>query len=100
MRAIGFMEAAKEMNIEIPNDISVVGIDDIAELYPATPPLTTIRLQCKSAGRKLVESLVNMAKNGTVATVKVKTVLKKNRTVKKVEPTISVSRAGDRSLFF
>ena len=41
--AIGAMRAAVERGLRIPEDISIVGVDDI-ELAPfQTPPLTTVR---------------------------------------------------------
>ena len=42
--ALGAMEAIKEHGLRIPEDISIVSIDDIAESAYTRPPLTTIRI--------------------------------------------------------
>ncbi|MBI1279834.1 MAG: LacI family DNA-binding transcriptional regulator [Anaerolineaceae bacterium] len=42
--ALGAMEAVKEHGLRIPEDISIVSIDDIAESAYTRPPLTTIRI--------------------------------------------------------
>jgi DNA-binding LacI/PurR family transcriptional regulator len=41
--AIGVMRAARELNISIPEQLSVIGFDDIPTASMATPPLTTVR---------------------------------------------------------
>lgn len=41
--AFGVMEAAREADIRIPADLSVIGFDDIAAAAQTDPPLTTIR---------------------------------------------------------
>lgn len=43
--AMGFMRAAQEVGLRIPQDISVVGFDDIATSAFLSPPLTTIRVE-------------------------------------------------------
>ena len=42
--ALGAMEAAKEHGLRIPEDISIVSIDDISESAYTRPPLTTVRI--------------------------------------------------------
>ncbi|MDD5066726.1 MAG: LacI family DNA-binding transcriptional regulator [bacterium] len=43
LMAMGALKAAKEMNLKIPDDISLVGYDDIAIANYVVPPLTTIK---------------------------------------------------------
>lgn len=61
--AIGIMRAAKEAGIAIPNDMKVVGFDNIrlAELY--TPGLTTVSYQQTDMG-ELAAKLLFQAING------------------------------------
>ena len=40
--AFGVMEAAAEMGLAVPGDLSVVGFDDVPEAARANPPLTTV----------------------------------------------------------
>jgi LacI family transcriptional regulator len=58
--AIGAMRAIKEAGLHIPNDIAVVGFDDIplAEFYD--PPLTTIRLPAFGLGWAGGERLIRL----------------------------------------
>ncbi|HKG26683.1 MAG TPA: LacI family DNA-binding transcriptional regulator [Thermomicrobiales bacterium] len=42
--AFGAMEAIKEAGLRIPDDIALVGIDDVAESAFSHPPLTTFRI--------------------------------------------------------
>ncbi len=57
-QALGVMMALKEMNICVPEDISIIGNDDIyyAKIYPV--PLTTIRAPQHEIGRKAAEILI------------------------------------------
>lgn len=42
--AFGAMEAIKEAGLRIPDDVALVGIDDVAESAYSHPPLTTFRI--------------------------------------------------------
>ena len=44
MSAIGAMGAILEHGLKVPDDISVIGFDDIAMSEYTQPPLTTVRL--------------------------------------------------------
>lgn len=57
-QALGVMSALKELNIKVPDDISIIGNDDIfyAQIYPV--PLTTIRAPQREIGRKAAEILI------------------------------------------
>ena len=41
--AIGAMRAVDEAGLQVPRDISIVGVDDVQVAAFQTPPLTTIR---------------------------------------------------------
>ncbi len=62
MMAIGALKAAREMGFRVPEDISVVGFDDIAEASFTSPALTTInqaKFDMGQQGMKLLLSLIN-----------------------------------------
>jgi LacI family transcriptional regulator, galactose operon repressor len=44
MTAIGVMRQAYELNLAIPDDLSVIGFDDIRFAQYMTPPLTTVQM--------------------------------------------------------
>ncbi|WP_308492220.1 LacI family DNA-binding transcriptional regulator [Microbacterium terrisoli] len=52
--ALGFLHAAHEHGVRVPDDISVVGFDDTPESAHYTPPLTTLRQDFAEAGRRAV----------------------------------------------
>lgn len=52
--ALGGMEAIKEAGLRVPEDISIIGIDDIAESAYSSPPLTTYHVPKKSLGEAAV----------------------------------------------
>jgi DNA-binding LacI/PurR family transcriptional regulator len=43
MQALGVYHAARDLRLHIPEDLSVVGFDDVPTARWATPPLTTVR---------------------------------------------------------
>ena len=57
-QALAVMNALRELNIRVPEDISIVGNDDIyyAKIYPV--PLTTIRAPQIEIGKKAAEILI------------------------------------------
>lgn len=56
--ALGAMLALKERGCRIPEDVSVVGIDDIPESAFFDPPLTTLRIDFEAQGRASVLKLI------------------------------------------
>jgi DNA-binding LacI/PurR family transcriptional regulator len=56
--AIGFMDAARNRQLRVPQDIAVVGFDDIPAAKLVTPRLTTIRQPMADKGRLAVSSLL------------------------------------------
>jgi DNA-binding LacI/PurR family transcriptional regulator len=52
--AFGAMDAIKDAGLRIPDDISVVGIDDVRESAYSTPPLTTFSVPKYDLGRTAV----------------------------------------------
>jgi len=57
-QALAVMTVLKELNIKVPDDISIIGNDDIyyAKIYPV--PLTTIRAPQHEIGRRAAEILI------------------------------------------
>ena len=56
--AIGFMAAAQRKGIHIPNDVKVVGFDDILMSAFTNPQLSTIRLPVEENARNAAELLL------------------------------------------
>jgi DNA-binding LacI/PurR family transcriptional regulator len=56
--ALGLLRALHEAGRRVPDDISVVGFDDIPEASYFTPPLTTVRQDFGQLGRRSLELLV------------------------------------------
>lgn len=56
--ALGLMWAIHEAGRRVPDDVSVIGFDDIPEAAFLTPPLTTVRQDFTTLGRRCVELLL------------------------------------------
>lgn len=61
--AAGAMRALHEAGRRIPQDVSVVGFDDIPMARFATPPLTTVMQDTTRAGQLLVDSLMQLVRD-------------------------------------
>jgi len=59
MMAFGAMQAIKEKGLRIPQDIGLVGYDDIPFSSFISPPLTTIRLRKQDLGAESVKLLLS-----------------------------------------
>jgi DNA-binding LacI/PurR family transcriptional regulator len=64
--AIGLLRALHEAGRRVPEDISVVGYDDLPETEYLIPPLTTVRQDFAEVGRRAIE-LVMIAISGSTA---------------------------------
>ena len=59
MTAFGALQAARERGLRVPEDLSIVGFDDIPEASYVTPPLTTVRQPMLDMGRMSGELLMD-----------------------------------------
>jgi len=60
--AMGAMSVLEEVGFRVPEDVSVIGIDDISFAFLARPPLTTIRVPREQLGRTAFRALDRMLK--------------------------------------
>jgi len=59
-QALGVYEAARQRGLRIPQDLSVVGFDDLPTARWVSPPLTTVRQPLADMGRMAAEMLSNL----------------------------------------
>jgi LacI family transcriptional regulator len=67
--ALGLLRALQERGIRVPDDISVVGFDDIPEAGFLLPPLTTVRQDFDEVGRRSMALLLDLLEAGDGAAV-------------------------------
>lgn len=58
--ALGVISSLKENNVEVPDDISVMGFDNVSTLKFSLPPLTTVGQDITAKGIAAAEVLVDM----------------------------------------
>jgi LacI family transcriptional regulator len=62
--ATGVLRALREEGIVVPDEIALVGYDDLPPARNSVPSLTTIRQPIRRFGVKVVETLADIIKNG------------------------------------
>jgi len=60
LTAFGAMQAARNAGLRIPQDLSVVGVDDLSLTRFAEPPLTTISLPIRQMGEMAVQMVLEL----------------------------------------
>jgi LacI family transcriptional regulator, galactose operon repressor len=65
--ARGAMLALNEAGLKVPQDISIVGYDDIPEAEFADPPLTTIRQPMRAVGQAAAQLLIKLIEDPSAA---------------------------------
>ena len=63
--AIGCIQEIRKAGLRIPEDIAVVGFDDVDTSAHVQPRLTTVRVSKEELGRLAVEQLTSIILNGT-----------------------------------
>jgi LacI family transcriptional regulator len=58
MMAVGAIEAARTMRIEVPGDVAIVGFDDVDISSLIMPALTTVHVPVQAVGARAVEILL------------------------------------------
>lgn len=86
MIALGAMKAMVEFGLRIPEDISIVGFDDLTFSSISYPPLTTLRVPKQEMGRAVVRRLRDMLKDndGTKIKMQMCTQFIERRSVRKL----------------
>jgi DNA-binding LacI/PurR family transcriptional regulator len=63
--ASGAIAALQQVDLRVPDDIAVVGFDDLVVSRYLNPPLTTVRVPIEQTGRVAVEQLIRLIRTGT-----------------------------------
>lgn len=63
--ALGVIHALTEHGLRVPDDVSVVGFDDIPEAEHFAPPLTTMRQDFPELGRTIMSTLLEVLTDAT-----------------------------------
>lgn len=58
--------ALRDANLTVPDDIALIGFDDLPQAASMSPPLTTLRQPMAAVGRSLVETLLDIIAHGPV----------------------------------
>ncbi|WP_373694140.1 substrate-binding domain-containing protein [Edaphobacter paludis] len=81
--AMGAMNALEEAGVRVPEDISILGIDNISFAFLARPPLTTINAPREQLGIKAFVALEKMLKlkrhKGAEYTLETELVVRKSK---------------------
>ncbi|MEV0731551.1 LacI family DNA-binding transcriptional regulator [Polymorphospora sp. NPDC050346] len=65
--ALGLLRGLHERGVRVPEDVSVVGFDDIPEAEYMFPPLTTVRQDFDEVGRRCLAALLDLIEAGPTA---------------------------------
>jgi DNA-binding LacI/PurR family transcriptional regulator len=57
--ALGVIRALAERGLRVPEDVSIIGFDDVPEAGYYRPPLTTVRQDFGEVGRQALSTLVD-----------------------------------------
>ena len=72
LMAAGALQAIAEAGLRVPDDIAVIGFDDLPIASRTTPPLSTVRQDVAAIGAAAVDLLINLvtgdASNGATTT--------------------------------
>jgi DNA-binding LacI/PurR family transcriptional regulator len=66
LMAIAAMDTIREHGRRVPEDIAVVGYDDLSISEHSNPPLTTVRQNVPFAGQVLAKNLIKYLETGVV----------------------------------
>lgn len=71
LMAIGAMRALAERGLRVPEDVAVVGYDDLFVSAFSTPSLTTVSQHIKEAGKALARGIVGLIERGEICETEV-----------------------------
>ena len=62
--AFGVLQAARDLGLRVPHDVSVVGFDDVDEAASTTPALTTVAQDLFAQGQDVARLAAGLAAGG------------------------------------
>ena len=65
LQALGVYEAARALGLRIPEDLSVVGYDDVAVARTANPPLTTVHQPLERLAEEATRAVLRRSRRAT-----------------------------------
>jgi LacI family transcriptional regulator len=71
LQALGVIEAARACSVRVPEDLSVIGFDDMAPARWSSPPLTSVRQPFAEMGRVAVRNLLALLEDQPLAAPRV-----------------------------
>jgi LacI family transcriptional regulator len=63
--AIGVLQTAWRLGLRVPDDLSIVGFDDVPVAGYLAPPLTTVRQPIAEMGRRATAALIDLLEGHT-----------------------------------
>ncbi len=69
--AMGVLEATRQLNLQVPQDLSVVGFDDTHLAHMSSPRLTSVHQPIANIGRTAVLTVVRLARGEPITTNRV-----------------------------
>lgn len=104
--AISAMRGLAERDRKVPADVAIAGFDDISFSAFTTPPLTTIRQDCHTGARLLVENLLRAIRHEpatpvvipTELVVRVSSLREQHRALPSIRGRRSAGEADTRSM--
>lgn len=68
--AIGALQRAHELGLAVPDDVAIVGFDDIAMCQAMTPRLSSVRIDRDQLGRLAVQTLQTLVQTGSAPSLR------------------------------
>jgi DNA-binding LacI/PurR family transcriptional regulator len=65
--AVGVLAAARELNLRVPHDLSIIGWDDLPSARASDPPLTTVAQSLHDQGRTCAQLLISATRGELAA---------------------------------
>jgi GntR family transcriptional regulator, arabinose operon transcriptional repressor len=79
--AASLIDCVKKLNMDVPDDVKIVGFDDIKYAKILTPPLTTYRQPCEEIGALAIQTMLSRIRNNDLA--KMRFVVEGNMIIRK-----------------
>jgi LacI family transcriptional regulator len=68
VQAVGAIAACGDRNLRVPEDVSIIGFDDLPIAQCTIPPLTTVRVPAYDMGTRAVRELISAIRNKRTVT--------------------------------
>ncbi len=89
IQALGALFACQRLGLAVPDDVSIIGFDDLPMTRYVNPPLSTVHVPAQEMGQAAADALIAVVDNGiAIPSIRIEAALRMRASTRKLEELV------------